>query len=247
MQSSTTVRVFSTAEEVADAAARQFAELARNAVTNHSRFSAALAGGNSPRRLYELLAGDQLRNRVDWRAVHLFFGDERCVPRDHADSNYHMAYESLISRVDIPASNIHPINGEGEPERNAALYETELREFFPSGSTSAFDLVLLGLGEDGHTASLFPDTSALAVTDKWVVANWVEKLASYRITLTPAAINGAAQVIFLVTGANKAAAVKAVLEGPLQPENLPAQLIKPEAGTLTWLLDSQAASRLSKH
>jgi len=110
-----------------------------------------------------------------------------------------------------------------------------------------FDLVLLGLGEDGHTASLFPNTSALGVTDKWVVANWVEKLASYRITLTPAAINGAAQVIFLVAGANKAAAVKAVLEGPLQPENLPAQLIKPETGILTWLLDSQAASMLSKH
>ena len=247
MPSEITRRVFETADEVAHAAAEQFVILANNAAAQGALFSAALAGGNTPRRMFELLAGDQLRNRVDWRAVHLFFGDERCVPREHPDSNYRMAYESLISRVDIPASNIHPINGEGEPQRNAALYETELREFFSGGSTSAFDLVLLGLGDDGHTASLFPNTSALAVTDKWVVANWVEKLASYRITLTPAAINSAAQVVFLVTGANKASAVKAVLEGPLCPENLPAQLIKPEAGTLTWLLDSQAASMLSKH
>lgn len=241
------IRVLETPEEVARTAAGLFVEFASNAVTKRGRFSAVLAGGNTPRRMFELLGGDQLRNSVDWRAVHLFFGDERCVPRDHADSNYRMAYESLISRVDIPASNIHPINGEGEPERNAALYETELREFFSGGSTSAFDLILLGLGEDGHTASLFPNTSALAVMDKWVVANWVGKLASYRITLTPVAINGAAQVIFLVAGANKAAAVKAVLEGLIQPENLPAQLIKPEAGILTWLLDLQAASLLSKH
>jgi 6-phosphogluconolactonase len=241
------IRVFETVEEVARTAAEQFVEVATTAVAKRGRFAAALAGGSTPRRMFELLGGDQLRKRVDWPAVHLFFSDERCVPREHADSNYRMAYESLISRVDIPEANIHPINGEGEPERNAALYETELREFFSGGSTCAFDLVLLGLGDDGHTASLFPGTGALAVTDKWVVANWVEKLASYRITLTPAAINGAAQVTFLVTGANKASAVKAVLEGPLQPENLPAQLIKPEAGTITWLLDSQAASRLSKH
>ena len=221
--------------------------LGKNAAAQGVLFAVALAGGNTPRRMYEILAGDQLRNRVDWRAVHLFFDDERCVPRDHADSNYRMAYESLISRVDIPASNIHPIKGDGEPERNAPLYETELRQFFSGGSTSAFDLVLLGLGDDGHTASLFPDTNALNVTDRWVVANWVEKLESFRITLTPAAINGAGHVIFLVAGTNKAAAVKAVLEGALQPENLPAQLIKPEAGVLTWLLDSQAASLLTKH
>ena len=245
--SSTTVRVFSTAEEVAEAAARQLVELATNATTIGNRFAVALAGGNTPRRMYELLASGHFRNRVDWPAVHLFFGDERSVSRDHPDSNYRMAYEALISCVDIPASNVHPINGEGEPATNAALYETELCEFLRSASKPALDLVLLGLGEDGHTASLFPHTQALGVTDKWVVANWVEKLASYRITLTPTAINGSSQVTFMVAGANKAAAVKAVLEGPLQPENLPAQLIKPEAGTLTWLLDSQAASMLSKH
>jgi 6-phosphogluconolactonase len=238
--------VFDTAGEVADAAARQFVELATHAATNRGRFDVALAGGTTPRRMYELLASDQFRNRVDWSGVHLFFGDERCVPRDHQDSNYRMAYEALISCVDIPASNVHPINGEGEPAANATLYETELREIFPDVSTPAFDLVLLGLGEDGHTASLFPHTEGLAVRDKWVVANWVEKLASHRITLTPAAINGARQVTFLVAGTNKATAVKKVLGGPLQPEKMPAQLIKPEAGVLTWFLDSQAASMLSK-
>jgi len=247
MPSSKTLRVFDTAEQVADAAARQFVELANTATTNRGRFAVALAGGNTPRRMYDLLAGDQFRNRVDWAAVHLFFGDERCVPRDHPDSNYRMVLEALISRVDVPDANVYPINGDGEPATNAAFYETKLREFFPEALAPAFDMVLLGLGEDGHTASLFPETSALRVTDKWVVANWVEKLAAYRITLTPAAINGAAQVTFLVTGANKAAAVRAVLEGPFQPENLPAQLIKPETGILTWLLDSQAASKLSKH
>src|SRR5687768_4014525 len=247
MSSSKTLRVFDTAEQVADAAARQFIELANSATTNRGRFAVALAGGNTPRRMYDLLAEDQLRNRVDWAAVHLFFGDERCVPRDHPDSNYRMVREALISRVDVPDANVYPINGDAEPATNAALYETNLREFFPEALAPVFDMVLLGLGEDGHTASLFPETSALRVTDKWVVANWVEKLAAYRITLTPAAINGAAQVTFLVTGANKAAAVRAVLEGPFQPENLPAQLIKPETGILTWLLDSQAASKLSKH
>ena len=247
MPSSTIVRVYDTAEEVAQAAARQFVELATHAATNQGRFAVALAGGNTPRCMYELLAGDQFLTRVDWAAVHLFFGDERCVPRDHPDSNYRMVFEALISRVNIPASNVHPLNGEGEPVTNANLYETELREIFFEAGAPAFDLVLLGLGEDGHTASLFPHTQALAVTDKWVVANWVEKLASYRITLTPPAINGAAEVIFLVAGANKAAAVKAVLEGPLQPENMPAQLVRPEAGILTWLLDSPAASKLSKH
>ncbi len=246
MPSSTPVQVFDTAEEVAHAAARHFVELAKNAATNRGRFAVALAGGNTPRRMYELLAGDQFCDRVDWTMVHLFFGDERSVAHDHPDSNYRMAYEALISHVSIPASNLHPIDGDGDPTTNAALYEAELRKFFDSTSKPGFDLVLLGLGEDGHTASLFPHTSALVVTDRWVVANWVEKLKSYRITLTAPAINGASSVIFLVTGANKAPAVSSVLNGPVQPENLPAQLIKPDAGKLTWLLDSQAASLLAK-
>ena len=246
MPSSTTVRVFETAQEVALAAADQFVELANNAAGEHAPFAVALAGGNTPRQMYELLAGDQFRNRVDWMMVHMFFGDERCVARDHPESNYRMAHEALISHIDIPASNVHPIEGEGDPVTNAARYEAELREFYHGDSTPRFDLVLLGLGEDGHTASLFPDTAALAATQKCVVANQVEKLKSYRITLTASAINAAANVTFLVTGENKARVVSAVLTGPFQPESLPAQLIKPRAGTRMWLLDSQAASLLTK-
>lgn len=247
MSSSTTVQVFETAENVARAAAVHFVELANDAVADHDLFHVALAGGNTPRRMYELLAGDQFRSDIDWTTVHLFFGDERFVPPNHPESNYRLASAALISQVDIPAPNVHRIEMEANATSSAARYENELRDFFLDVEVPPFDLVLLGLGADGHTASLFPDTSALGVTDKWVVANWVEKLASYRITLTPSAINGAGQVTFLVAGSNKAAAVKAVLEGPLQPEKLPAQLIKPEAGILTWLLDSQAASMLSKH
>lgn len=239
-----TVRVFETAEEVAWAAAEMFVEIATEATARNGRFSIALAGGNTPRRMYELLATDDFRNRLNWTAIHLFFGDERCVAHDHPESNYRMVNESLISRIDIPLSNIHPINGVGDPTANAALYETELRNFFGNSSTPKLDLVLLGLGEDGHTASLFPDSAALAVTEKWVVANWVDKLQTFRITLTAPAINGAVSVIFLVSGANKARAAKAVLNGPQQPANLPAQFIKPETGSVTWLLDSEAASLL---
>ena len=247
MPRSTTVQAFATAENLARAAAVQFVELANQAVTDHGLFHVALAGGNTPRRMYELLAADQLRSAIDWTTVHLYFGDERCVPLDHPDSNFRLASEALISHVDIPAVNVHPIEIEAEATSSAMRYESELRHCFPDVEIPPFDLVLLGLGEDGHTASLFPHTQALAVTDKWVVANWVEKLASYRITLTPTAINGASQVTFLVAGANKAAAVKAVLEGPLRPEGLPAQLVKPEAGVLTWLLDAEAASMLVEH
>ena len=246
MASSTTVRVFDTAEQVADAAARQFVELAKVATATNDRFAVALAGGNTPRGMYELLASEEFRDRVDWTKAHIFFGDERCVAQHHPDSNYRMAEESLFSHADIPASNIHPIRGIGNPTFNAAVYESELRRFVGNASKPKLDLVLLGLGDDGHTASLFPGTSALTVTDKWVVANWVEKLAEFRITLSAPAINAAANVVFLVSGANKAPAVSAVLKGPFQPASLPAQLIKPEAGTLTWLLDSAAASRLPK-
>ena len=247
MPSSTTVHVFETAEDVARSAAVQFVELANDAVAEHDLFHVALAGGNTPRRMYQLLAGDQFRSEIDWTTVHLFFGDERCVAPDHPESNYKLVSETLISQVNIPALNVHRIEIEADAMSSATRYENELRDFYLDVEAPPFDLVLLGLGEDGHTASLFPHTEALAVTGDWVVANWVEKLGSYRITLTPAAINGAGHVTFLVAGSNKAAAVKAVLEGPPQPENLPAQLIKPEAGTLTWLLDSQAAAMLSKH
>jgi 6-phosphogluconolactonase len=244
MNKSTTVEVFKTSEAVAHAAAESFITLASAAISDHGLFSVALAGGNTPRGSYELLASEPYRSRVNWRLVHLFFGDERCVPHNHPESNYRMVNEALTSHIDIPLKNVHPINGDGDPVENARLHEEYLRSFFRGMAWPRFDLILLGLGEDGHTASLFPHTSALAANDAWVVSNWVEKFRTYRITLSAAAINSAAHVTFLVVGAQKASALAAVLNGPFDPERLPAQLIKPTNGVLTWLVDSAAASQL---
>lgn len=239
------VLVFDTAEEVARAAALRFVELSHSAIAARGRCGVALSGGSTPKRTFQLLASDDFKTQVDWAGVHVFFGDERCVPPDHADSNYRMADEALLSRVQIPPKNVHRIVGEGDAVANARLYEDELQTFFAGESWPRFDLVLLGLGDDGHTASLFPGTQALAERTAWVVANWVEKLNAYRITLSAPAINMAAHVAFLVTGAGKAERVAEVINGPREPERLPSQLIRPENGTLEWLLDRAAAARLS--
>jgi 6-phosphogluconolactonase len=167
------------------------------------------------------------------------------VPPDHPDSNYRLAREALLTRVPIPKDNVHQIKGAGDAVTNASRYETVLRSFFSESDWPRFDLVLLGLGKDGHTASLFPGTNALSEKRAWVVANWIENFQTYRITLTAGAINSGANVDFLVTGADKAQALAAVLEGPSDPEHLPAQLIQPESGSVTWLADAPAASKLS--
>lgn len=227
------------------AAAERFVEQAQKSINDHKIFSVALSGGNTPRRMYELLAQEAFKKRVDWSVIHTFFGDERMVPPDHPDSNYRLAREALLSHVPIPQDNVHPINGIGDAVTNASLYERELRTFFSGSEWPRFDSVLLGLGKDGHTASLFPGTFALSEQRAWVVANWIEDFRTYRITLTTPAINAGANVDFLVTGADKAQALAAVLEGPSRPEHLPAQLIKPESGSVTWLVDRQAASKLS--
>lgn len=241
------VLVFDDAETTARAAAERFVELAHDAISARGRFSVALAGGSTPKRTYELLASDEFKGRIDWTKTHIFFGDERCVPPSDADSNYRMADEALLSRVSIPPSNIHRIMGESDAGASARLYEDELQTFFAGESWPGFDLVLLGLGPDGHTASLFPDTEALDERRAWVVANWVEKLGAYRITLTAPAINHAAHVIFLVTGAGKAERVAELLGPESERAHLPASLIRPERGSLEWFLDSQAAQALKRH
>jgi 6-phosphogluconolactonase len=238
------VTVLEGAEEVARAAAERFVELAQAAVGERGRFAAALSGGSTPRRAYELLAGEDYRGRVDWPRAHLFFGDERMVPPDDSESNYRMAGEALLSRVPIPPENVHRINGLGDALANARLYEDELRTFFNDDAWPRFDLVLLGMGDDGHTASLFPGTAALDERAAWVAANWVEKFNAYRVTLTAPAINRAAHVLFLVTGAGKAEALGEVLRGEPDPRRLPSQLIRPLDGALEWLVDRAAAARL---
>ncbi|HYU34789.1 MAG TPA: 6-phosphogluconolactonase [Thermoanaerobaculia bacterium] len=246
------LRLCADGAELARTAAEEFSRRAGLAIGARERFAVALSGGSTPRRLFALLAArdEPFRDRIDWRAVHLFWGDERHVPPDHPESNFRMTRETLLDAVPIPAANIHRIRGE-EPDaaRAAALYEDELRAFF-LGDDPRFDLVLLGLGPDAHTASLFPGSDAVRERERWVVAPWVEKLATFRITLTPAALNRAAAVIFLVQGEEKAAALHAVFEGgrdgERDPDRWPAQVIRPENGEVVWLVDRAAASGLEK-
>jgi 6-phosphogluconolactonase len=238
------LRVFETAEDVAAAAARRFASLARESVEARGAFAVALAGGTTPRRVYELLAGDELRGQVPWPGVHAFFGDERAVAPDHAESNYRMARETLLSRVPVPEENVHRIEGRGDAAANASRYEDELRSFFGETDWPRFDLVMLGMGDDGHTASLFPETAALSERRAWVAANRVEKLGAWRVTLTAPAVNAARHVLFVVTGAGKATRLREVLRGPREPARLPSQLIDPAAGALEWFVDRAAAAEL---
>jgi 6-phosphogluconolactonase len=232
------------AETLAHEAARLVAQLAREAAEFRGRFSVALSGGSTPGGLYRLLAEEPYRAQVPWEEVHLFWGDERCVPPDDPGSNYHLAREMLIARVPIPAENVHRVRGELGAQVAAQGYEQTLEGFF-CGPRPRFDLVLLGLGEDGHTASLFPGSSLLAETERLVAparALYQDRPAE-RVTLTLPAINAARQVLFLVAGSDKAKIVQAVVEGPAG--QLPAQHIRPTAGQLTCLLDASAASLLS--
>ncbi len=236
--------VFADGEEVARAATRRFIELARAAIAANGRFSVALAGGSTPKRVYELLASEEFTGQTDWARVHIFFGDERCVPPDHHESNYRMAREALLAQVMLPLENVHRMVGEGDAVANARLYEEELREFFNDAPWPQFDLIMLGMGDDGHTASLFPGSRALTEEGAWVTANWVEKFNTFRITLTAPAINRAAHVMFIVTGAGKAERLPEVLHGPREPQRLPSQLIKPVQGTLEWFTDKAATAKL---
>ena len=244
MDRQSNIFVFETAEQLALAAAERFVEYSNELQDMTERFSVALAGGNTPRGVYELLATEQFKNRVKWSQAHLFFGDERCVPPEHPDSNYAMAYEALISRVPIPAKNVHRILGESNPNEGALEYENELRAFFAGLAWPRFDLVLLGMGEDGHTASLFPDLAALKETSRWVVATRNEQSGQERITLTVPLFNHARRIMFLVTGKKKAQRLKEVLRPQPGSEQLPVQAITPIKGMLEWLVDAEAASLL---
>ncbi|HNU85053.1 MAG: 6-phosphogluconolactonase [Pseudomonadota bacterium] len=240
--------IFSSPAALAGAAATLFAAQAAGAVSARGRFTTALSGGRTPETLYGLLAAPPFASQIPWGRVHLFWGDERCVPPDHRESNYRFARERLLDHVPIPPGNVHRIRGEMEPAEAAALYEKLLRDFFgPHGDPLfTFDLVLLGLGEDGHTASLFPGTGPIRETARWVVGHDVDARKGWRITLTPAAINAARTVVFLVAGKTKAAAARDVLEGSCRPGALPAQAIRPLHGELRWMLDREAAQLLRR-
>jgi len=234
------------------AAAERFVAASVDAIGASDRFTVALSGGSTPQNLYALLATDAYASRIHWPRVHIFWGDERCVPPGSPASNYRMARVALLSRVPLPAANVHRIRGEDEPAAAAAAYERKLRELFgtpagePRTTTGArFDFVLLGLGKDGHTASLFPGSATVRETRRWAMAEDIADVSMSRVTVTPAVINAASEIVFLVFGREKAATLRRVLEGPYQPDALPAQAIAPSAGRLRWLADADAAADLS--
>ena len=237
------IEVYPDLESLSRAAAALLVEQANLAVAVRGRFSVALAGGATPRRTYELLAAPPLKDQAPWDRVHVFWGDERCVPLTDPRSNARLAQAAWLDRVPIPAAQIHPMNCASDPAAAAREYEVELREFF-AGQPPILDLVLLGLGEDGHTASLFPGTPVLAESERWVAAVAAAEQDLPRVTLTPPLINQAAMVVFLVAGSAKAGVLWDVLHGPRDPGRLPAQLIQPHEGGLLWLVDLAAARSL---
>lgn len=219
-------------------AAERLTQLAEQFIQQQGRFAVALSGGHTPEKMFQLLAQEPYRSRLAWERIEIFFSDERCVPPDSQESNFRMAHEALIQKVPIPGDNVYRMRGEIDPNEAAIEYGQVLKEKFGDGG---LDLIFLGMGPDGHTASLFPGTEALRETKHRCVANYVPKFNAWRITLTAPFINRAATVMFLVTGKDKAEPVRQVLEGPSDPERLPSKLIRPEPGKLVWLLDAGAA------
>lgn len=239
------IRVFRDLEELSQAAATRFEELARAAARKKGIFSAALSGGSTPRRLFEILAAPPFVGNIPWEKVHLFQVDERSVPPDDPESNYRMTREALLSKAPLPADHFHRMAAERDDrDRASRLYAQELTYILkpPKGKLPRLDLILLGMGPDGHTASLFPGTAALQEKKLWVCANYVEKLKMHRLTLTFPVLNSGANILFLVAGADKAKVVREVLEGPRG--RYPAQRVRPARGKRGWFLDEAAANLL---
>lgn len=244
------IRILADPSEVARTGAAEVVAAAQKAVSDHGYFALTLSGGSTPKVLYALLADDpSFRDKMPWSKTHFFWGDERHVPPDHPDSNYRMTQQAMLSKVTIPPENVHRIHGENPDAASAAdEYGTELRRFFGlnPGAFPRLDLVLLGMGPDGHTASLFPGTPALKETKRFVTANRVDKFNTDRITMTYPTLNNAGRIVFLVNGADKAQPLHEVLQGKSQPDLYPSQKIAPTDGTLLWLIDRAAGSLLDQ-
>ncbi len=245
-----TLQIYENLDQLTRAAADLFAQ--QSAVARpRGVFRVALSGGSTPKPVYHLLAAPPYRDQIDWSQLQFYWGDERTVGPDSPESNYRMAKEALLGHIPVQPEQVHRMRGELAASEAAAEYEQALARTFnlapglAPGAFPRFDLILLGMGPDGHTASLFPHTSALAVRDRMVVANSVPKLQTERITLTVPTLNAAAAIVFLIAGADKADALAAVLQGTEQPEEYPSQLIVPANGTLTWMVDRTAAAKLS--
>jgi 6-phosphogluconolactonase len=241
------LRIFPNPPALFEAAAQAFVEQTKSAVQARGRFTVALSGGSTPKGLFQVLSGKD-HDLLPWDKMFFFWGDERHVPPDNADSNYRMAREALLSKVPVPEKNIFRVPAEN-PDANqaAAQYEATIRQFFAlkPGQFPEFDLILLGMGPDGHTASLFPQTKGLQEKQRLVIANWVEKFSTDRITFTAPVLNNARVVEFLIAGADKAPALKEVLEGTASADLYPSKMIQPAHGTLIWMLDQSAAADLT--
>jgi 6-phosphogluconolactonase len=238
------IHTFATPAEAAHASAERFVELATRAVSERGRFSVALSGGTTPRVAYRLLGEEPFRSRIPWEAVHLFWGDERCVPPGHLRSNFAMANDAFVSRVPVPPANVHRMRGELPPRQGAEEYARELAAYFGT-RTPRFDLVHLGVGADGHTCSLFPFDPLLLERRHAVATAILRPLGEPRITLTMPVVNAAAYVEMLAPGADKAEVAWKVLRGPRDPHRIPAQMVRP-AGEMVWLLDRASAARLGR-
>jgi 6-phosphogluconolactonase len=240
--------VASTIPELFEEAAQLISNAAADAINHTGMFSIALSGGSTPKGLFQLLATDGWRERIDWSNTHVFWGDDRYVPHADPRSNFRMTKEALLDHVSIPADNIHPVPINVPPDEAALRYEQTLRQVL--GKASDFpqlDLNLLGLGENGHTASLFPHRPILHENKRLVVSDFIPEVDMYRITMTAPMINAGRRMVFLIAGESKADVVRDVITGPQQPEQLPAQLIQPANGDLIWLLDSAAATKLPEN
>ena len=245
---SDSIQIFQDRQSLIQAATEFIVELGVQSIASRGNFTVALSGGATPRSLYVGLAEPVNYGPLDWSATFLFWGDERAVPPDHVDSNYHMVKEALLDHIPLPPEHVFRIRGELPPDAAGVAYHHLLECSVPlkeSGfSIPRFDLALLGLGEDGHTASLFPGTAALAVEDRWATDNYVDMLAAWRVTLTYPVLNNAREVVFLVSGGTKASILAQVLQGPSQPDRFPAQAVSPKNGHLLWFIDSAAAAAL---
>ncbi len=240
------VRVFQDLDDLSRAAAEFFKKIAQESIVAQGRFAAALSGGSTPRRFYSLLGSPSYGDAMDWSRIHIFWADERCVPQDLPESNYKLAHDAFLTSVPLPAENIHRIRGEEGPEEAAQAYEYELRGFINGPGIVALDLVILGTGEDGHTASLFPGSDALLERTRLAVPVFFEQPKINRVTLTLPVLNHAAQVLFLASGRAKANIVRDILEGG-DTQHYPAGQVRPVSGDVTWFIDRQAAGKLTNY
>lgn len=235
------IEILKSADDLARAAATHFVAKNREAISKNGRFTVALSGGSTPKRLYELLAdpAEPFRDQIAWEKIHFFWSDERHVPPNHTESNYRMAYEALLSRVPVGEANVHRVAGENPDASDAAAQYEEILKAVTGEALPQLDLILLGLGTDGHTASIFPGSEVLQEKKHLVAAPWVEKFKSYRITMTLPLLNNGASVVFLVSGDEKAEIVKEVLKEHVQ---YPAQFVRPTNGEALWMLDKEASA-----